>query len=69
VTAWIVNQRTGGRTGPFDNYVQAAEFRRDVLRPRLDPNAPCPFAIRLDNSNPAPAGQQQLDFGGTASSA
>ena len=43
---WIVNQRTGARTGPFLNYVQAAEFRQKVLRPRLAPDAPCPYAIR-----------------------
>jgi hypothetical protein len=32
MTAWIVNQRTGGKTGPFNTYVEAAVFRRDVLR-------------------------------------
>lgn len=46
MTAWIVNQRTGARTGPFINYVAAAEFRQKVLRPRLTPDAPCPYAIR-----------------------
>jgi len=48
MTVWIINQRTGGKTGPFDTYVEAAEFRKNVLRPRLDPNQPCPFAIRSD---------------------
>lgn len=54
MTAWIVNQRTGGRTGPFATYVQAAEFRRDVLRPRLAPDAPCQFAIRTDDAEQLP---------------
>lgn len=48
MTVWIVNTRSGARSGPFADYVAAAEFRRDVLRPQLDPTAHCPFAIRID---------------------
>lgn len=46
MTARIVNQRTGETVAVFPSYVQAAEHRRDVLRPALAPDAPCPFAIR-----------------------
>lgn len=44
--ARIFNQRTGVLVGTFDSYVEAAEYRRDVLRPRLEPDEPCMFAIR-----------------------
>jgi hypothetical protein len=64
MTAWIVNQRTGGRTGPFLTYVQAAEFRRDVLRPRLHPNQHCPYNIVVDEPLPEPADPDQLDLFG-----
>lgn len=59
MTAWIHNQRTGAKTGPFAGYVEAAEFRRDVLRPRLAPNAHCPFAIRVDDAIDAQDAQQR----------
>ncbi|OFB37943.1 hypothetical protein BA059_16735 [Mycolicibacterium sp. (ex Dasyatis americana)] len=68
MTVWIVNQRTGSKAGPFDTYVEAAEFRRNVLRPRLGPNEPCPFAIRSDEQPSTVAevpGQLEL-FGATA---
>lgn len=42
----IVNQRTGQQVAGFDDYIEAAVYRRDVLRPTLPPDAPCPFAIR-----------------------
>lgn len=58
--AWIVHQRSGERMGPFADYVEAATYRRDVLRRRLAPTAHCPFAIRVDQDvveldEPAPA--------------
>lgn len=46
MTIIIVNQRTGCQVAVFDTYVEAAVHRRDVLRPRLAPDAPCPYAIR-----------------------
>ncbi|AVJ50274.1 hypothetical protein I5J36_gp58 [Mycobacterium phage Mendokysei] len=46
MSARIVHQRTGKTIGVFADYVEAFNYRRDVLRPTLDPNAPCPFAIR-----------------------
>ena len=45
-TVVIVNQRTGQQVKEFDDYPAAAVYRRDVLRPALDPDAPCPYAIR-----------------------
>jgi hypothetical protein len=42
----IVDQRTGIEVAEFDDYVAAAVYRRDVLRPKLSPDAPCPYAIR-----------------------
>jgi hypothetical protein len=53
VSAWIVNQRTGKRLGPFRDYGTAATFRKDVLRPQLRPNTFCPYAIRVDDDAPA----------------
>lgn len=52
VTARIVHQRTGIYvSGVFSTYVEAATYRRDVLRPRLTPDASCPYAIRTDQEN------------------
>lgn len=42
----IVDQRTGKEVAEFDDYIDAAVHRRDVLRPKLPPEAPCPYAIR-----------------------
>lgn len=42
----IIHQRTGALVESFDDYVAAATYRRDVLRPQLDPTAQCPYAIR-----------------------
>ena len=42
----IVDQRTGKEVDRFPDYVAAANYRRDVLRPKLQPNQPCPYAIR-----------------------
>lgn len=60
MTVQIVNQRTGiALDQKFCDYVEAATYRRDVLRPRLAPDAPCPYAIRCpqlqDLDTPAPA--------------
>ncbi|ASJ79140.1 hypothetical protein SEA_ZENTIME222_60 [Mycobacterium phage ZenTime222] len=46
MSARIVHQRTGKTIGVFADYVEAATYRADVLRPALAPNTPCPFAIR-----------------------
>lgn len=54
VPAIIINQRTGALVASFESYVAAAEFRRDVLRPGLAPDAPCPFAIRLSTEHVMP---------------
>lgn len=43
MTVWIINQRTGGKTGPFDTYVEAAEFRKNVLRPTPGPEPAMPL--------------------------
>lgn len=48
MTARIVNQRTGAEVAVFGSYVEAAEYRRDVLRPELAPDEPCPYAIRSE---------------------
>ncbi|MGB8402617.1 MAG: hypothetical protein WCE30_00925 [Mycobacterium sp.] len=42
----IIDQRTGQEVARFDDYVVAAVYRRDELRPKLRPNQPCPYAIR-----------------------
>ncbi|BCI84687.1 hypothetical protein MTY66_63120 (plasmid) [Mycolicibacterium sp. TY66] len=42
----IIDQRTGAEVNRFSDYVEAAVYRRDVLRPRLHPDQPCPYAIR-----------------------
>ncbi|MEE3755239.1 hypothetical protein [Mycobacterium intracellulare] len=42
----IIDQRTGHEVTRFADYVDAAVYRRDVLRPRLRPDQPCPYAIR-----------------------
>lgn len=47
MTVQIVNQRTGiALDQKFCHYVEAATYRRDVLRPEIAPGAPCPYAIR-----------------------
>ena len=45
-TVVIVNQRTGQEVAGFEEYADARDYRRDVLRPQLGPDAPCPYAIR-----------------------
>ncbi|QDF19374.1 hypothetical protein SEA_CRACKLEWINK_88 [Mycobacterium phage Cracklewink] len=50
MTARIINQRTGTLIAEFPDYLTAAEHRRDVLRPQLQPNEPCPFAIRCQEA-------------------
>ncbi|UQX13560.1 hypothetical protein [Candidatus Mycobacterium methanotrophicum] len=42
----IIDQRTGRQLRRFASYAEAAAYRRDVLRPALDPDQPCPFLIR-----------------------
>lgn len=42
----IIDQRTGRELCRFASYVEAAVYRRDVLRPALDLDQPCPYAIR-----------------------
>lgn len=42
----IIDQRTGEEVDRFPDYLAAAIHRRDVLRPKLPPNQPCPYAIR-----------------------
>lgn len=49
----IIDQRTGIEVASFADYVEAAVYRRDVLRPNLPPDAPCPYAIR-GVARPAP---------------
>lgn len=46
MTVVIVHQRTGAHIAAFAGYVEAAVYRRDVLRPQLPPDSPCPYAIR-----------------------
>lgn len=42
----IIDERTGEEVKQFAEYLDAAVYRRDVLRPQLPPDAPCPYAIR-----------------------
>jgi hypothetical protein len=42
----IINERTGVEVAGFEEYVDAAVYRRDVLMPTLGPDERCPFAIR-----------------------
>lgn len=42
----IIDSRTGEEVAEFDGFVDAAVFRRDVLRPQLPPDDPCPYEIR-----------------------
>lgn len=56
MSARIVHQRTGEILEKvFTDYVEAAIYRRDVLRPQLHPLAPCPYAIRTENPVPGSA--------------
>ncbi|GAS98846.1 putative uncharacterized protein [Mycolicibacterium canariasense] len=45
-TVVIVNQATGVEVAGFEEYVDAAVYRRDVLMPTVAPDEPCPYAIR-----------------------
>lgn len=42
----IVNERTGVEVAGFEEYLDAAVYRRDVLMPTLLPDEPCPYLIR-----------------------
>lgn len=42
----IVNQRTGVEVAGFEEYLDAAVYRRDVLMPTVAPDEPCPYLIR-----------------------
>ena len=44
----IENIRARELVAEFDDYVPAAEYRRDVLRPQLHPRAQCPYQIVID---------------------
>lgn len=42
----VIDQRTGREVARFATYTEAANYRRDVLRPQLAPDQPCQYAIR-----------------------
>ena len=42
----IIDTRTGEEVAQFTEFLDAAVYRRDVLRPQLPPDAPCPYEIK-----------------------
>ncbi len=42
----IIDTRTGEEVAEFDEFLDAAVYRRDVLRPQLPLDAQCPYEIR-----------------------